>query len=157
MNFFEQLSDTRTEWSFVYGFQNKSENKSRGSMESVNRQSILIVEPNGQIRDEIFNFLLSAGYEKTEEADSLEAALDKIQQSSYEIIVADASEHPDAEMQFVTHLARVNPNARIILMINAEDQQPWDQIAAQSVEVRFLIKTDFPRNLLYLIEENTQP
>ena len=126
-------------------------------MKSVNRQSILIVEPIGQIRDEIFNFLLSAGYEKTEEADGLEAALEKIQQSPYEIIVADVSEDLDAGMQFITHLARLNPNARIIFMINAEDQQPWDQIAAQSVEVRFLIKTDFPRNLLYLLEEHTQP
>jgi len=157
VNFFEQLSDARTKLSFVDRYLNKSENKSRGSMKSVNRQSILIVEPNGQLRDEIFNFLLSAGYEKTEEADSLEAALDKIQQSSYEIIVADASEQPDACMQFLTKLARVIPNARVIFMINAGDQQPWDQIAAQSVEVRFLIKTDFPRNLLYLIVENTQP
>ena len=126
-------------------------------MKSVNRQSILIVEPNGQIREEIFNFLLSAGYEKTEEADSLEAALDKIRQSAYEIVVADAGAHPAAGLQFATHLARVRPNARIIFMINAEDQQPWDQIAAQSVEVRFLIKTDFLRNLLYLLEEYTQP
>src|SRR5262249_553724 len=126
-------------------------------MKSVNRQPILIVEPNGQIREEIFNFLLSAGYEKTEEADSLEAALDKIRQSEYEIVVADAGAHPAAGLQFETHLARVRPNARIIFMINAEDQQPWDQIAAQSVELRFLIKTDFARNLLYLLEEITQP
>jgi len=42
-------------------------------------------------------------------------------------------------------------------MIDAEDQQSWDQIAAQSDKVRFLIKTDFARNLLYLLEENAQP
>ena len=41
-------------------------------------------------------------------------------------------------------------------MINAEDQQLWDQIAAQSGNIRFLIKTDFARNLLYLLEENMQ-
>jgi len=126
-------------------------------MKSVNRQPILIVEPNGQIREEIFNFLLSAGYEKTEEADSLEAALDKIRQSAYEIIVADAGAPPTAGLHFATHLARISPNARIILMINAKDQQLWDQIAPQLIDVRFLIKTDFARNLLFLLEENTQP
>jgi DNA-binding NarL/FixJ family response regulator len=125
-------------------------------MNAGNRQSILIIEPNAQLREEIFNFLLSAGYEKTEKADSLEAALDKIHQSAYEIVMADAGAPPTAGLQFATHLARVRPNARIIFMINPEDQQPWDQIAAQSVEVRFLIRTDFARNLLYLLEEITQ-
>jgi hypothetical protein len=43
-------------------------------MEAVSRQSILIIEPNEQLREEIFNFLLSAGYGKTGEADSLAAA-----------------------------------------------------------------------------------
>ncbi|MGH9768535.1 MAG: response regulator [Blastocatellia bacterium] len=124
-------------------------------MNAANRQPILIVEPNGQIREEIFNFLLSAGYEKTEEADSMDAALDKIRQSAYEVFVVDAGEPLTAGLQFATHIASVSPNSRIIFIINAEDRQPWDQIAAQSVGVRFLIKTDFARNLLYLIEENT--
>jgi CheY-like chemotaxis protein len=126
-------------------------------MKSVNRQSILIVEPIGQIRDEIFNFLLSAGYEKTEEADGLESALEKIQQSAYDVIVADAGAPSVAGLQFATYLAQLSPGAMIILMIEADERQLWDQIATQSREVRFLIKTDFARNLLYLLEENTQP
>lgn len=126
-------------------------------METANHQSILIIEPNRQLREEIFNFLLSAGYKEVAAADSLPAALDKIRQSAYDVAVADAGEPLTAGMQFATDLARVSPNARIIFMINAEDQKSWDQIAAQSVGVRFLIKTDFARNLLYLLEENAQP
>ena len=126
-------------------------------MNAANRQSILIIEPNEQLREEIFNFLLSAGYEEVAAADSPNAALDKIRQSEYEVTVADAGRPLTTELQFAADLASLKPGAKIIFMINAEDQQSWDQIAAQSVGVRFLIKTDFARNLLYLLEEGAQP
>jgi CheY-like chemotaxis protein len=126
-------------------------------MEIARRQSILIIEPNTQHREEIVNILLSAGYEDVTATDSLPAALDKIRQSEYEVIVADAGEPLNTGLQFAADLASMKPGARIIFMINAEDQQSWDQIAAQSAGVRFLIKTDFARNLLYLLEEDAQP
>jgi DNA-binding NarL/FixJ family response regulator len=126
-------------------------------METVNRQPILIIEPNEQLREEIINFLLSAGYKEVAAAGSLTAALDKIRQSAYDVAVADAGEPFTAGLQFATDLAQFSPSTRIIFLVNAEDQQSWDQIAAQLVGVRFLIKTDFARNLLYLLEERTQP
>jgi DNA-binding NarL/FixJ family response regulator len=126
-------------------------------MNEANCQPILIVVPNAQFREEVFNFLLSAGYENVTATDSLPAALDKIRQSEYEVTVADAGRPPTAGLQFAADLAGLKPGAKIIFMINAEDQQSWDQIAAQSVGVRFLIKTDFARNLLYLLEENARP
>jgi DNA-binding NarL/FixJ family response regulator len=125
-------------------------------MEIARRQSILIIEPNEQLREEIVNFLLSAGYEDVAAADCLPAALDNIRQSEYEVTVADAGRPLTAGLQFAAHLASLKPGARIIFMINAEDQQSWDQIAAQSAGIRFLIKTDFARDLLYLLEESAQ-
>jgi CheY-like chemotaxis protein len=127
------------------------------SMEVASRQSILIIEPNAQLREEIVNFLLSAGYEDVAAADNLPAALDKNRRSDYEVIVADAGRPLTTGLQFAADLASLKPGAKIIFMINAEDQQSWDQIAAQSVGVRFLIKTDFARNLLYLLEESARP
>jgi DNA-binding NtrC family response regulator len=129
----------------------------RGCMEIARRQSILIIEPNAQLREEIVNFLLSAGYEDVTATDSLYAALDKIRQSEYEVTVADAGRPLTTELQFAADLASLKPGAKIIFMINAEDQQSWDQIAAQSADVRFLIKTDFARDLLYLLKEGAQP
>jgi CheY-like chemotaxis protein len=126
-------------------------------MEIARRRSILIIEPNEQLREEIVNFLLSAGYEDVTATDSLLAALDKIRQSEYEVTVADAGRPLTTELQFAADLASLKPGSKIIFMINAEDQQSWDQIAAQSAGVRFLIKTDFARNLLYLLEEDAQP
>ena len=126
-------------------------------MNAANRQSILIIEPNEQFREEIFNFLLSAGYEEVAAADSLAIANDKTSQSAYDIVIADAGKPLTAGQQFAADLAGISPDSRIIFMINAEDQQAWDQIAAQSGNIRFLIKTDFARYLLYLLEENMQP
>jgi len=126
-------------------------------MEIARRKSILIIEPNAQLREEIVNFLLSAGYEDVAATDSLFEALDKIRQSEYDVTVADAGKPLATGLQFAAELAGLKPGAKIIFMINAEDQQSWDQIAAQSVGSRFLIKTDFARNLLYLLEENAQP
>src|SRR5262245_20651937 len=126
-------------------------------MSVANRQSILIIEPDEQLREEIVNFLLSAGFEEVAAVASLFAALDKIRQSEFEVTVADAGKPLTAGLQFAETLASLKPSARIIFMIDAEDQQSWDQIASKSVGVRFLIKTEFARNLLFLIEENMQP
>lgn len=125
-------------------------------MSAANRQSILIVEPNEQLREEIFNFLLSAGYEDVAATDSLPSAIGKISQSEYDVTLADAGKPLIAGLQFAEDVAQISPSARIIFMINAEDQQLWDQIAARLDNVLFLIKTEFARNLLYLLEENTQ-
>ncbi|MDX2033445.1 MAG: response regulator [Blastocatellia bacterium] len=126
-------------------------------MKTTNRQPILIVEPNGQLREEIVNFLLSAGYENIEETGSLTTDLDKIFRSAYEVVVADVGKPLKAGLQFAADLAQLSPKTKLILMIEAEDQNSWDQIAARSVEVRFMIKTDFARNLPYLLEECLQP
>ena len=126
-------------------------------MDEVNRQPILIIEPNEQLREEIFNFLLSAGYEEVASTDSLPAALNNISQSKYQVTLADAGKALTTGLQFAADLARISPDTRIIFMIDAEDQQSWGQIVAQSDKVRFLIKSDFARNLLYLLEENSQP
>jgi DNA-binding NtrC family response regulator len=126
-------------------------------MNVANRQSILIIEPDEQLREEIFNFLLSAGYDEVAATDSLSAASGKISQSNYQVTLADVGKPLTAGLQFAADLAKIGPSARVIFMIDAEDQRSWDQIAAQSDKVRFLIKTDFARNLLYLLDENAQP
>jgi DNA-binding NtrC family response regulator len=126
-------------------------------MNAANRQSILIIEPNEQLREEIFNLLLSAGYEEVAATASLSTALGKIRQSEYQVTIVDAGKSLAAGLQFAADLAGISPDARIIFMVNAEDQQLWDHSAAQSNKVRFLIKTDYARNLLYLLEEDTQP
>jgi DNA-binding response OmpR family regulator len=124
-------------------------------MKTINHRSILVVEPNEQIREEVVNFLLSAGYEKTDEAESFATALNKIVHSEYAVIVADAGEPLEAGLQFAADLARISSQTRIILMIDPEDQPSWDQIGR--VEVHIMIKTDFTRNLLYLLDASTQP
>jgi DNA-binding NtrC family response regulator len=126
-------------------------------METVHRQSILIVEPDAQFRKELYNFLLSAGYEETGETVSFKAALDEIGHSPYELVVADAGECWDAGLKFAVDLARLSPKTKIILMIDPEDQPLWNQINTPPVEINILIKTGFARDLLYLLEKYQPP
>ena len=117
------------------------------------RQTILIIEPNEQIREAMVNFLLSAGYQQIEESPGFaHADIERIARSSYGAIVADADVLLTAGLRFDTDLARLSPSTRIVLMIEPEEQPAWDQIAMPPVGVQFLIKTDFARNLLYLLE-----
>ena len=120
-------------------------------------RTILIIEPDTQSREELYNFLLSAGYQNVSATDKLSSARDQIAQSAYEIVVADAGSPRAGEFQVAQDLAQLNPGPKIILMIKAEDQEAWNQIAAQMGAVRFLIRTTFAQNLLYLLEEPAQP
>jgi DNA-binding response OmpR family regulator len=116
-------------------------------------QSILIIEPNGQIREALINLLLSAGYQQIEESDGFaHADIERIARSSYGAIVVDAGAPLTAGLQFAADLARLSPDTRIVVMIEPEDQPAWDRIAPPPVGIQFLIKTDFARNLLYLLE-----
>jgi CheY-like chemotaxis protein len=121
------------------------------------QQPILIVEPNGQLREEIVNFLLSAGYKEVAAVASSPAALDKIRQSAYDFVVADAGQPMTDCLQFATDLATFSPRTRIIFMLGAEDPQSLDRTSMPPLDIRFLIKYSYERNLLYLLEENEQP
>jgi DNA-binding NtrC family response regulator len=121
-------------------------------MKPAKQQSILVIEPNAQFREELYNFLLSAGYENVAAIGALAQALDKIRQSAYDVIVADAGPPEAGGLQLATDLAKLSPNSKIIVMIEDEEQRAWNQVAAEAVEIQFLIKTTFTQNLLYLID-----
>ena len=124
-------------------------------MKMVKHQSILIAEPNVQFREELYNFLLADGYEHVMATDSLTAVLEHICYAAYDVILADAGEPRGSGLQGIKSLAALSPTTKIILMINAEDQQAWDQLAAQAVGMHFLIKSTFARNLFYLLEDRS--
>jgi len=55
-------------------------------------------------------------------------------------------------LNFAKNIVEVNPQMRVIFMIRAEDEQQWSEKGGKAGEFQFLIKTAFPRNLLYLLE-----
>ena len=120
-------------------------------MKTATHQSILIVEPDVQFREELYNFLLAAGYETVTAIDTLAIILDNIRLSAYDIVLADAGSPWGNELQLAKDLGKLNVKTKIILMIEAEDQEVWNQIAAQVVGASFLIKDTFAWNLLYLL------
>jgi DNA-binding NtrC family response regulator len=122
-------------------------------MNRARRQSILIVEPNLQFREELYNFLLSDGYEQVAAIESLANTVEHLCHVAYDVILADAGVPWGSGLQVAKNLAALSPKTKIILMINAEDQQAWHQLAVQEVGMPFLIKSTFARNVLYLLED----
>jgi DNA-binding NtrC family response regulator len=126
-------------------------------MKAAKCQSILIVEPDVQFREELHNFLLAAGYEMVTATDTLATVLDKIDLSAYDVILSDAGSLWDSKLEAAKNFAPMNPNMKIILMIEAEDQRIWGQCSVQMAGASFLIKSTFARNLLYLLANRAEP
>ena len=124
-------------------------------MKTAKSHTILIIEPDAQFREELYNFLLSDGYEHVTATDSLATVLEHIRHAVYDVILADAGVPWGSGLQVADSLATLSPTTKIILMINAEDQQAWNQLAGQAVGMHFLIKSTFARNLLYLLEDRS--
>jgi DNA-binding NtrC family response regulator len=126
-------------------------------MKTAKHASILIVEPDVQFREELHNFLLAAGYEIVTATDTLATVLDKIDLSAYDVILSDAGSLWDRKLEAATNFAIVNPNMKIILMIEAEDQRLWGKCFVQKDGASFLIKSAFARDLLYLLANRAEP
>ncbi len=114
---------------------------------------ILIVDPDMDFRAELYNFLLSAGYEYVEAAESLHQTLSKISQVAFDFVVLDAGATVQQGLERATRIADLNASAKVILMIRDEDYHAWHTACVQSGAFPVMLKTTFAHNLLYLLEE----
>ncbi|HJQ68511.1 MAG TPA: response regulator [Blastocatellia bacterium] len=113
---------------------------------------ILIVEPDTNFREELYNFLLSAGYENVDSVESFEQSLKRIEESCYDVVISDASVGPTDVLSFARAVTRIRPGSEVILMITPESQKEWNGQARNTGEFQCVVKTTFARNLLYLLE-----
>ena len=124
-------------------------------MKTAKSHPILIIEPDAQFREELYNFLLAAGYEQVTATDSVTTVLESIRQAAYDVILAAAGAPGDGGLQVAQDIAALSPTTKTILMINAEDQDSWQQRAVHIVSVHFLLKLTFAHNVLYLLADCT--
>ena len=122
-------------------------------MKTAKSHTILIIEPDTQFREELYNFLLAAGYEQVTATDSLTTVLESIRYTAYDVILAAAAAPGAGGLQVAQDIAALSPTTKTILMINAEDQDAWQQRAAQVISVHFLLKMTFAYNVLYLLAD----
>lgn len=127
-------------------------------MKTIKDQHILIVDTDAHFREELYNFLLSAGYEKVDSTENFDKALEKIRQVAYNVVVVDAGSPLMEGLKFAKSIAKLNPQMRIILMIEAEDGQKWNGKGGrtgefQTDEFPFVIKTTFARTLLHVLSK----
>jgi DNA-binding NtrC family response regulator len=122
-------------------------------MKTAKSHTILIIEPDAQFREELFNFLLAAGYGQVTAIDSLTTVLESIRHAAYDVILAAAAAPGAGGLQVAQDIAALSPTTKTILMINAEDQDAWQQRAVHVIGVHFLLKMTFAYNVLYLLAD----
>src|SRR5262249_13198906 len=122
-------------------------------MKTAKSRTILIIDPDAQFREELYNFLLAAGYEQVTATDSLTTVLESIRHAAYDVIFAGAAAPGAGGLQVAQDIAALSPTAKTILMINAADQDAWQQRAVQVIGAHFLLKMNFARNVLYLLAD----
>jgi DNA-binding NtrC family response regulator len=120
-------------------------------MKTAKQRSVLIVEPDVQLREELYNFLLADGYKQVTATESLAAVLESIRHAAYDIILAAAAAPEAGGLQVAQDIAALSPTTTTILMINAEDPDAWQPFARQGTGVHFLIKKTFAHDVLYLL------
>ena len=74
---------------------------------------------------------------------------------AYDVILADAGVPWGSGLPVAESITTLSPTTKIILMINAEDQQAWNRLTVQAVGMHFLIKSTLARNVLYLLEDRS--
>jgi DNA-binding NtrC family response regulator len=123
--------------------------------EMIADKSILIVDPDTHFREELFNFLLSAGSQKVETAVNFHTALEKVTHSAYEVVLVDVGPPFSEGLKLAEVIIQLNPKMRVILMIKAEDRQKWNAEVGTSAEFQLLIKSAYSHDLLVLLEERS--
>ena len=121
--------------------------------------SVLIVDPDPNFREGLYNFLLSASYEKVDSAENYQTALEKIRETEYDVVLLDAGSPLSAGRKVADRIASSSPKAKVILMAGFQEEQQQNEQqqndeAGNKAEYQYLIKATFARNLLYLLERD---
>jgi two-component system, response regulator YesN len=117
-------------------------------------QLILIVDLDAHFREGLYNFLLSAGYERVDSAENYRNALEKTRETEYDVVLLDAGSSLKAGQEAADGIAASNPKAKVILMVGSQEQKEPNHEAGSKSEYQYLIKAAFARNLLYLLERS---
>jgi len=117
-------------------------------------QLILIVDLDAHFREGLYNFLLSAGYERVDSAENYHNALEKTRETEYDVVLLDAGSSLRAGRDAADGIAGSSPKAKVILMVGSQEQKQLNHQARSSSEYQYLIKAAFARNLLYLLEKS---
>src|SRR5215470_7343625 len=90
-------------------------------------QLILIADSDAHFREGLYNFLLSAGYERVESVDNYQNALEKIRETEYDVVLLDAGSPLIAGRKVADGIAASSPKAKVILMVGFQEQQQSDE------------------------------
>jgi DNA-binding NtrC family response regulator len=129
----------------------QTEGKPQSKTEAI-RNPILVVDPDALFREELYNFLLAAGYRNVDSAEDVTGALERMQESEYSMVFLAADPYMPVALRCAERITRINPKTSVILLVGPEDRAEATSHLAERVQ--FLVKATFTRNLLYLLDEH---
>jgi two-component SAPR family response regulator len=122
-------------------------------MTSSKKHKIIILDPDANFREKMYNFLLISGYEHIHQVEYFDEALAKKVMSGHDVIILDATLSFDKALDYSKRIFELNPKIKVILMIGGEEKKQWDKSGERVEGMQFLIKTMFQRNILSLLED----
>jgi len=115
-----------------------------------NRRHILVAAADAHFRQQVLNFLLSEGFQFVDSSADRIETIEKIQNTSYDVVVLEAGTSGPEGLVTAGLLRRLKPGLGIILAIEAKDQ--GKSCFAGEGEFPFMLKSAFASDLLYLLE-----
>ena len=116
------------------------------------RRRILLVGPDVDFRQEVFNFLLSEGCDVAISSGEAHDVLEKIRSRHSDVVILDAdSIGPDAE-RLAREAAALFPRLRVIVAITAEPRDASREPRQSSASIQFLIKDTWMQDLPYALQ-----
>lgn len=79
--------------------------------------------------------------------------LESICDAAYDVILAAAGVPGSGGLQVAQDIAVLSPATKTILIIDAEDQDAWQQHEVPVIGVQFLLKKTFAYNVLHLLAD----
>jgi DNA-binding NarL/FixJ family response regulator len=109
--------------------------------------AILICDRDGLFRETLVNFLLAAGYSHVEIVATAREALAKLRRERYDYILIGLSRPFSLGRRLATLAQKLQPEAKIFLLINAADQHH-----IQNIRCDCIIKEHAGESLLDLLQ-----
>lgn len=112
--------------------------------------SILLVDPNNDSREDIYNFLLTSGFDKVQQVDNITEAFYKATTNFFDIILVDLFMPEKSGLHLARQIQKQTKRTKIILLVDGK-YQPILNGAGAKIRLPSILKSFVTRDLVGLL------
>lgn len=116
---------------------------------------LLVAIADRPFREELHNFLLSAGFDDVVLAGETRELAPAVERQSFDAVIVGGSQS-DVDAATVRRLSLAAPGIPIVVLIEPDDRAKWAVASTGENRVVCLLKDSFTRNLLSLLREGSE-